>query len=92
LFILLQFPTYTDIPHTSVPAKRPTSYGKSQSSQAKNISISKSKREVVPVHVMKAYRVSRVIAPPILNLGGKWKRVITFTILFQYHRERIQCP
>jgi len=35
-----------------------------------------SKDQAVSVHVMKAYKGSSRIAPPILSLGMRWKQVI----------------
>ena len=29
--------------------------------------------EVIPVHAMKTYREKRGMAPPIINLGTKWR-------------------
>jgi hypothetical protein len=40
----------------------------------------KSKDEV-PFHTMKAYKGNRVIAPFILNLGARWRRVVSITPL-----------
>jgi hypothetical protein len=37
------------------------------------------KGKVVPVHTMKAYRRSRGMAPFILHLGARWRRVVNFT-------------
>ena len=39
-------------------------------------------------HAAKAYRGSRGTAPPILNLGTKWKRVTNFTPRPLYPRTR----
>lgn len=34
--------------------------------------------KIVCVHFMKAYRRCRTIAPRVLNLGSKWRRVVNF--------------
>jgi len=42
----------------------------------------------VPVHTMKAYRDSGGIAPPFLNLGSRWRKVISFTSPPLYPQEK----
>jgi hypothetical protein len=37
------------------------------------------KRKVVPVYAVKAYRGSGGVAPPILNLGTRWRWVVNST-------------
>jgi hypothetical protein len=32
-----------------------------------------------PVHAMKSYRKNRIIAPLILTLGLRWRRLVNFT-------------
>jgi hypothetical protein len=41
---------------------------------------------------MKAYRGSTGIAPLILNLGTRWRWVVSFTPRPLYHRDRIPAP
>jgi hypothetical protein len=40
--------------------------------------------KVVPVHIMKAYRGSRGIAPLIPNLGIRWRWMFSFTLQLLY--------
>jgi hypothetical protein len=48
------------------------------------------KRKLVPVHIMKAYRGRKGIAPLILNLGNWWIWVLSFTPRPLY-RYRLNC-
>jgi hypothetical protein len=47
------------------------------------------KRNVFLVHALMAYKGSRGIAPPVLNLGTRWTCVINFTPRPYYPREKI---
>jgi hypothetical protein len=49
------------------------------------------KDTVVLIHATKAYRGSRGIAPPILNLGSERRWVVSFTPLPLYHPEKNPC-
>ena len=48
----------------------------------------KGRSQAVPVHCMKAYRGSRGVAPLILSLDTKWRRVVSFTPRPLYLQER----
>jgi hypothetical protein len=52
---------------------------KSQSSHRDNVKL-KTTKEVVPVHAMKAYKGRRGMAPLILNLGARRRRVVNITL------------
>jgi hypothetical protein len=57
----------------------------------------KEKGKVVPVllaehHVMKAYCGNGGIAPRILDLGTRWRRVVSFTSRALYPREEPLVP
>jgi len=54
--------------------------------------IKKVEGKVFPVHVTKAYRGSRRIAPLILHLGARWRSVVSFTSRPLCHRERTPLP
>jgi len=38
----------------------------------------------LPFHTMETYRGSRIIAPPILNRGTRWRGVVSFTFRLVY--------
>jgi len=49
--------------------------------------LKKAEGAVFPVHILEARGAGRV-APPILNLGARWRRVVSFTPRPPYTRER----
>jgi hypothetical protein len=61
-------------------------------SRAKTTGKIVAKVKIVPVHVMKAYRGSRSIAPLILNLGTRWWWVVSITPWTIYNREGTPVP
>jgi hypothetical protein len=52
----------------------------------------KGKGKVIPGHVVKAYRGSRVTTAFILNLRTRWGSAVIFTPLSFYTRERTRYP
>ena len=52
----------------------------------------KVKGKLPPLHSVKAYRRSRVIAPLVLKLGNKWKFVVNCTPWSLYPWERTPVP
>ena len=74
---------YTSASYVTFRLTRPTLFLMTNKSVAKLKFFTPSRKE---------YRGSRGIAPPILNLGIRWKRVVNFTSWPLYLRERTPVP
>ena len=70
------------------PTGRPSSFSRRRSGLQKSSGCG-TKSEIVPVLGMRAYSWSRGIAPPILNLGTRWRWVVTVMHRSLYSRDRI---